>query len=49
MKDEQGQGKEKKTAAEITGVTPVKEEGIGKSFLSQNDEGHYLTRFIAHK
>ena len=33
MKEEIGQGKEKKTAAEITNVTPMKEEGIGKSLL----------------
>ncbi|MCJ1254226.1 lysyl-tRNA synthetase [Lignoscripta atroalba] len=28
MKDEQGQGKEKKTAAEVVGIKPVEEEGI---------------------
>ena len=33
MKDEQGQGKEKKTAAEVVGVKPAVEEGIRKPSL----------------
>ncbi|MCJ1484800.1 lysyl-tRNA synthetase [Schaereria dolodes] len=30
MKEEQGQGKEKKMAAEVVGIQPIEEEGIGK-------------------
>lgn len=35
MKDEQGQGKEKKLAAEVVGITPLGEEGIRESKSSE--------------